>query len=314
MKNDAILNTALINVQSKPGFIPSMLGLANGFVAPGSDAQSCAIGYDQGNNPFRHRAVHDPRRFTVFAIKGTTAAGSVTFLRSAQLSQLTLFVNGVDELDPDAQMAAYGPKTRSLTNVEKGGFLVPPGYEGLVSTLGFRPMFLNPAPVTTPGPFAPGAAFLPLEADLWRELFSGISAQISYWETTGKFERDCGPLSRWPVPDQVFNFQTSINGAPGSFGKSYPLQYHVPTLGPAERRSDERADRLNIIVTLDHDITVPSPAGNVLPVGTDVDALIACELGVGLMTDVQVKRDAMQDASLAELQAQIAALKAKVGG
>lgn len=304
----------LKNVTNAAGFIPSMLGLAAGLIAPQSIEETCGVAapsYGIGQNPFRHDACHDPRRFTVFAFEATTDGGGLLTVAAAtaQNDELELFLNGVGETDAEAGMTSFGAKTPALTNVEKGGYLVPPGYEGLVSAIGFQPIgaFLK---ASAPGLKPIAAGHFGYEG-VWEALFRACSVKVSYWEAQNKYDRDIGTMERWPCPDAISGPNGTLNGPEGSILRLNPLQYQIPTLGPAERRGDERADRLSIKVKLEHELTSIPSSGTAFTASQTLLLLVRCEMAVGLMDDVQIARDNAQDSKLAQLEAKIARLEGR---
>lgn len=289
------------------GFLPSMAGLKAGLLAPMGD-RMCAHDYLNGDGPFRHAACHDPRRFMIVAAPATVLGGRMIIAANAATGPIVAFQYGVSEVDP--QFAGFGPRTYADTNVEKGGYLVPAGTEGLVCAFGASPVGITPAPANNAVANWADATVNGIDYEAgWRRIFSGIYASLEYWETTTKAERVLGNIERWPVGDAMDHPQLAANGGRGAFSRLNPLQYHVPTLGPAERRGDDRADRLVVNLNIPRQIEVALDAGGTALPDAPYLVLIRIELAVGLMVDKAKQPDVRQDRMLGEQERRMAALE-----
>ncbi len=306
----------LRSVTQMAGFIPSMLGLAQGLVAPHGDG-ACTYGYESKNSQFKHIACHDPRRFVLFALDASTdAAGRLTITKG---QQRRLLQAGIGETDADAGWTDFGMRSASDTNLEKGGYLVPPGHEGVISGIGFTPVdvLLKPTAdagtANNPGSFdQPATGSLEVDGLIWRPLAEALSVKIEYWEETSKAQRNLGSVARWPVGDGIHHRERSSAGAPGAYSsRPNPLQYHVPTLGPAERRGDELADRLAVLVNLERTVVIAAAAVGGLPVSSSFRIVIRAELAVGLITDKNVARNDEQDSEIALLREEVKQMRAE---
>lgn len=305
------------------GFLPSMMGLAKGLLAPSASSdRACTADYNRGDAPFRHQACHDPRRFAIVAVPATVdAAGRLTVPVTPTDGPIRVFRFGIGEADPDS-FTGFQARTAADTNIEAGGYLIPPGYEGLVSAIGFSPVGITTAPAQ-PNTFANWADPVTPTDDYepaWRRIFSGIAASVDYWETTTKAERILGNIERWPVGDAMDHTLLATNGARGAFGRLNPLQFQVPTLGPEERRSDERADRFTVLLRVPRQIEAVIPAGGTALAQGNYLLLIRVEIAVGLMVDQAKQVDVQQDNKLdsqerrlAQMERTLGALAARLG-
>lgn len=307
-------SAALRNVASMPGFIPSNMGLAQGLMAPHGDG-ACNYGYESKNSPFKHIACHDPRRFVLFSFDATTDINSRLTIAKGQSRRL--LQAGIGEMDADAGWSDFGIRSAADTNLEKGGYLVPPGHEGVISAIGFTPVdiFLkptaDPGSMTNPGSFdQPLAGLLETDGLAWRAIAEALSVKIEYWEETSKVPRNLGSVARWPVGDGMHHRDRSSAGAPGAFSsRPNPLQYHVPTLGPAERRGDEVADRLAVLVNTERTIVIAAGAVTPLTANASFRVVIRLEISVGLVTDKNIARDNEQDSEISQLRQEIKELR-----
>lgn len=293
-------------------FIPSMLGLSKGFMAPSASNGVCNGGYGNGQSPFRHGACHDPRRYAYFQIDATVAAtsGRVTIAATGENSPIELFGYGVGEPDPDA-FEDFALRTVADTNVDKGGFLIPPGFEGLISAIGFAPVCMAPAGANLGTWTESVVSPLHYEAG-WKKIFTGAAASLEYWETTTKAERTIGALERWPIGDSMDHAYLSTNGARGSFSRLNPLQFQVPTLGPEERRGDLLADRFKVRIRIPREIQFALPPGGTIVADGNYIFIVRCEIAVGLMLDSAQTVDVRQESKIEAQEAKIASLEAKI--
>lgn len=302
-----VCDTIEIDVKSAEGYS----------VEDGPRGKNCGQ-YDAGTNA--HPAVFDPARYQRIGFEmSVDNAGLCTFATQ----QRKAFFEGIGDAGTEAGTdSLVATQTSLYTNLDKGGYLAPPGAEAAITAIGFRPVgiFNKPQAVgTVPHP-APDM-IAGSEHAIFRTLFEQVRATPDYWELSGKVSsRVLGPISRW---NSFGGLATSGPDAryPGGVARLRPLQFKLFTSGPSERKDADRSDRLQLLLDLEACTIAANVLGttpNVLAAGKYI-VCIMVEAAVDLVTEMGSRVDAVQDSEITSLRARnnqleerLAALEARL--